>query len=107
MSTAFSMLGFLGTHICQSTTSFGIIYVLEQHIPYLSDIAKLIYKVTGKAVNFQWNKEQEEAFQQLKHYIHLSQLQNIQPGDKVVLDTAFISEQGNWGLHKKGKMTIS
>lgn len=76
----------------------------KQHIPYLSDIAKPIYKVTRKAVNFQWNKEQKEAFQQLKHYIHLfSQLQNIQPGDKVVLDIAFISEHGNWGLYKKGK----
>lgn len=80
----------------------GLFMFLRQHIPYLADIAKPIYKVTKKAIDFVWNEEQEQVFQQLKEYIHLfSILQSIRPGDKIVLDIAFLQDHGHWGLYKK------
>lgn len=65
----------------------GLFLYWRQLIPYLADIAKPIYKVIRKAIDFILTQEQEQTFKQLKDYIHHFQsLQSIRPGDKIALD---------------------
>lgn len=96
------------THIEEPKTKqqaqhiIGLFGYWKNHIPYLQILLAPMYKVTRKAQDFVWGKEQQDAFHTALSYMKLyAQLYILQPDEEFVIDILFVKDYASWGMFIK------
>ncbi|XP_029424789.1 uncharacterized protein LOC115072250 [Nannospalax galili] len=80
----------------------GLFSYWRQHIPYLQVLLQPLYKITKKAEEFTWGKEQEQAVKVTLEYIaQFRNLNFVQPDDTIIIDLLYMAGYGNWNIFAK------
>jgi hypothetical protein len=82
----------------------GLAGYYRRFVPNFSPIAKPLHKLTGKNVPYVWGKEQDQAFQKLKHILCNEPLLQYPDFGKQFIVTCDASADGIGGVLSQGKI---